>query len=208
MGEEGKQQSQCDQCVSSAVVTASPPQVLQDPFNSHLLLKEKEPENADATSSGVKREEDPLPKYQATPSPDQIPAARTEPIDSINRDAVLARVESEKRLALIRAWEESEKTKVENKAYKLHSAVGLWENKKKASTEAKLKIIEEKMDKKKAGRVEIMQNKVAEIHRLAEEKRAIIEAQKGEEFLKVEETAAKYRTRGYVPRKLLLCFGI
>lgn len=30
-------------------------------------------------------------------------------------DAVLARVESEKRLALIKAWEENEKTKIENK---------------------------------------------------------------------------------------------
>lgn len=30
-------------------------------------------------------------------------------------DAVLARVEAEKRLALIKAWEESEKTKAENK---------------------------------------------------------------------------------------------
>lgn len=63
------------------------------------------------------------------------------------------------------------------------------------------------MDRKKAGYVEIMQNKIAEIHRSAEEKKALIEAQKGEEFLKVEETGAKFRTRGYVPRKLLSCFG-
>jgi hypothetical protein len=35
----------------------------------------------------------------------------------------------------------------------------------------------------------------------------MIEAQKGEEIVKVEETAAKFRTRGYEPRRLLGCFG-
>ncbi|XP_057445752.1 remorin-like [Lotus japonicus] len=44
---------------------------------------------------------------------------------SIDRDAVLARVESQKRLALIKAWEENEKTKVDNKAYKLQCAVDI-----------------------------------------------------------------------------------
>ncbi|TKY60604.1 Remorin protein [Spatholobus suberectus] len=122
-------------------------------------------------------------------------------------DAVLARVESEKRLALIRAWEESEKTKAENRAYKRHSAVVLWENSKKSSAEAHLKRIEEKLDRNKAECVEKMQNKVVEIHRTAEEKRAMIEAQKGEEFLEIEEKAAKFRTRGYSPRKFLPCFG-
>ncbi|PRQ17748.1 hypothetical protein RchiOBHm_Chr7g0198371 [Rosa chinensis] len=36
-----------------------------------------------------------------------------------------AEIETEKRLALIKAWEESEKTKAENRAYKRMSAVGL-----------------------------------------------------------------------------------
>ncbi|KAK7318268.1 hypothetical protein RJT34_02967 [Clitoria ternatea] len=136
-----------------------------------------------------------------------IPAARTDTKDSVDRDAVLARVESEKRLALIKAWEESEKTKAENRAYKGHSEVGLWEDRKKTSVEANLKRIEEKLEIKRAECVEKMQNKIAEIHRSAEEKRAIIEAQKGEEFLKIEEKAAKLRTRGYSPRKFLPCFG-
>ncbi|GMQ05360.1 hypothetical protein CsSME_00050421 [Camellia sinensis var. sinensis] len=35
--------------------------------------------------------------------------------DAVDRDALLARVVTEKRLALIKAWEESEKTKAENK---------------------------------------------------------------------------------------------
>jgi hypothetical protein len=34
---------------------------------------------------------------------------------NFSSDAVLARVESQKRLALIKAWEENEKTKVENR---------------------------------------------------------------------------------------------
>ena len=63
------------------------------------------------------------------------------------------------------------------------------------------------METKKAKYVEKMQNKIAEIHRLAEEKRARVEAQQGKELLKVEETAEKFRTRGYSPRKLFACFS-
>jgi len=47
---------------------------------------------------------------------------------------------------------------------------------------------------------------MAEIHQSAEEKRAMIEAQRKEEFLKVEDTAAKYRSRGYNTKKILACF--
>lgn len=125
---------------------------------------------------------------------------------SINRDAVLARVATEKRLSLIRAWEESEKSKAENKAQKKLSAIGAWENSKKASVEAELKMIVEKLEKQKAEYVEKMKNKVAIIHKEAEEKRAIIEARRGEDSLKAEEIAAKYRATGTAPKKLLGCF--
>ncbi|XP_061373766.1 remorin 1.4-like [Gastrolobium bilobum] len=175
-----------------------------------LFLKGKEPENADTSSSSSVRKEHcviHVPKDQATSQLDQIPAARTDTQDSVSRDTVLAKVEAEKRLALIKAWEESEKTKVDNRAYKMHSAVGMWENSKKASVEAKIKINEEKLERKKAEYVEKMQNKIAEIHRSAEEKRAIVEAQRGEEFVEVEETASKFRTHGYPSRKLLACFN-
>lgn len=62
------------------------------------------------------------------------------------------------------------------------------------------------MEKKKAQYGERMKNKVAIIHKQAEEKRAIIEAQRGEEVLKAEEMAAKYRAIGYMPKKFLGCF--
>lgn len=68
-------------------------------------------------------------------------------------------------------------------------------------------IWQEKLDRNKAKCVEKMQNNVAEIHRTAEEKRAMIEANRGEEFLEIEEKAAKFRTRGYSPKKYLPCFG-
>ncbi|KAE8022523.1 hypothetical protein FH972_008315 [Carpinus fangiana] len=126
---------------------------------------------------------------------------------SVNRDAVLARVATEKRISLIRAWEESEKSKAENKAHKKLTDIGAWENCKKASIEAELKKIEEKLEKKKAEYVEKMKNKVALIHRSAEEKRAVIEAKRGEDLLKAEETAAKYRATGTGPKKLLGCFN-
>ncbi|XVF10629.1 hypothetical protein REPUB_Repub07fG0199100 [Reevesia pubescens] len=124
-----------------------------------------------------------------------------------NRDSVLALVETEKRLALVKAWEENEKAKVDNKAHKKISAIGSWENTKKAGVEAQLKGIEEKLEKKKAEYAEKMKNKVAEIHKQAEEKRAEIEAKKGQDFLKIEETATKFRSTGYTPKKFLGCFS-
>ncbi|KAF6148690.1 hypothetical protein GIB67_003781 [Kingdonia uniflora] len=139
---------------------------------------------------------------------------------SQDRDIVLARVETEKRLSLLKAWEENEKTKAENKnisnlsklitlnrAYRKTSAIGAWENSKKASVEAQLKKIEEKLEKKKAEYLEKMQNKIAMIHKEAEEKRAMVAASKGEDLLKAEETAAKYRATQSAPKKLMGCFG-
>ncbi|XP_027365926.1 remorin-like [Abrus precatorius] len=133
--------------------------------------------------------------------------AEEKPIEgSVNRDTVLARVATEKRLSLIKAWEESEKSRAENKAHKKLSAISAWENCKKAATEAELKRIEEQLEKKKAEYAEKLKNKIATIHREAEEKRAMIEAKKGEDFLKAEETSAKYRATGTAPKKLLGCF--
>jgi len=62
------------------------------------------------------------------------------------------------------------------------------------------------LEKKKAEYAEKIKNKIATIHKEAEEKRAIIEAKKGEDVLKAEETAAKYRATGTAPKKLLGCF--
>ncbi|KAL6963495.1 hypothetical protein U1Q18_004521 [Sarracenia purpurea var. burkii] len=126
---------------------------------------------------------------------------------SANRDAVLARVATEKKISLIKAWEESEKSKAENKAHKKLSAIGAWENSKKAAIEAELKKIEEKLEVQKAEYVEKMKNKAALIHKEAEEKRATIEAKRGEDILKTEEIAAKYRATGTGPKKLLGWFG-
>ena len=126
---------------------------------------------------------------------------------SFERDVALANLEKEKQLSFIRAWEESEKSKVDNKAQKKLSDVCAWENSKKAAVEAKLKKIEEELEKKKAEYAEKMKNKVALIHKQAEEKKAMIEARRGEEFLKAEEMAAKFRATGQTPKKVLGCFG-
>ncbi|KAK9040588.1 hypothetical protein V6N11_015733 [Hibiscus sabdariffa] len=122
---------------------------------------------------------------------------------SHDRDIALAEVEKAKRLSLIKAWEDSEKTKAENKSQKKLSAVVAWENSKKAALEAELKRIEEQLEKKKAEYAEKMKNKVALLHKEAEEKRAMVEARRGEEVLKAEEMAAKYRATGQTPKKLL-----
>ncbi|KAK7283651.1 hypothetical protein RIF29_13318 [Crotalaria pallida] len=130
---------------------------------------------------------------------------------SVNRDMALARVTTEKRLSLIKAWEESEKSKAENKAHKKHKAIEAWENSKRAAVEAELKKIEEQLEKKKAEYAEEIKNRIAKFHLEAEEKRALVEAKKGEEVLKAEEIAAKHRATGTVPRKLLgyfKCFSL
>lgn len=62
------------------------------------------------------------------------------------------------------------------------------------------------MERQKAEYVEKLKNKAALIHKEAEEKRALIEAKRGEDVLKAEEMAAKYRATGTGPKKLLGCF--
>nr|KJB52071.1 hypothetical protein B456_008G245400 [Gossypium raimondii] len=153
-------------------------------------VKEEEMENED--EAGAEKKKTPPSVTEKSPN---------------NRDSVLARVETEKRLALVKAWEENEKAKIDNKAYKKISAIGSWENTKKSAVEAQLKSIEEKLEKKKEEYAERMKNKVAQLHKQAEERRAMIEAKKGEDFLKIEETAAKFRSTGYTPKKFLGCFG-
>ncbi|KAE8703684.1 Remorin [Hibiscus syriacus] len=130
---------------------------------------------------------------------------------SHNRDVALAEVEKEKKLSFIRAWEDSEKTKAENKqvpkpSLKKLSAIVAWENSKKAALEAKLKKIEEQLENKKAENAEKMKNKAASVHKEAEEKKAMVEAKRGEELLKAEEMAAKYRATGQTPKKAIGCF--
>ncbi|KAL8111329.1 hypothetical protein AgCh_019154 [Apium graveolens] len=109
---------------------------------------------------------------------------------SHDRDVALAEVEKEKRLN-----------------QKQLAAVNSWENTQKAKIEAKLKKIEEDMEKKKAVYAEQMNNKTVMVHKAAEEKRAMVEAKRGEELLKAEEMAAKHRATGFVPKKVLGCFG-
>ncbi|GMP43305.1 hypothetical protein CsSME_00012712 [Camellia sinensis var. sinensis] len=71
----------------------------------------------------------------------------------------------------------------------------------------KEKRLQEQLEKKKADYAEKMKNKVALLHKEAEEKRAMVQARRGEEFLKAEELAAKYRATGNVPKKVIGCIG-
>ncbi|KAB1205235.1 Remorin [Morella rubra] len=127
---------------------------------------------------------------------------------STDRDIALAEIEKEKRLTLIKAWEECKKAKIDNEAQKQLSAVAAWEYSKTASVEAKLRDIEAKLEKIKAAVREKMKNRVASIHKEAEERRAMIEARRRGKILRVEEMAAKYRATGNVPKKLFSCSEI
>jgi len=168
-----------DVAEEKAVIPPPPPPAEEKPDESKaLVVVEKEPEACE----------------------------EKKPEGSVDRDAVLARVATEKRLSLIKAWEESEKSKSENKAQKKLSTVLAWENSKKATLDAELKKIEEQLEKKKAEYIEKTKNKIALVHKAAEEKRAMIEAKRGEDLLKAEEISAKYRATGTGPKKLLGCF--
>ena len=63
------------------------------------------------------------------------------------------------------------------------------------------------LEKKKAEYTEKMMNKTAITHKKAEEMRARVMAQHGEEVLKAEEMAAKYRATSPTRKKLFGCFG-
>ncbi|RAL54117.1 hypothetical protein DM860_004588 [Cuscuta australis] len=111
---------------------------------------------------------------------------------SLNRDIALSKIEDEKRTSFIKAWVDGEKSKIENKA----------------SIEAKLKKIEEEIERKKAEYSEKMKNKVALVHKEAEEKKSLVLCKRSEELLQVKEMRAKFRVSRHVPKKALLrCFG-
>ncbi|CAM8876850.1 unnamed protein product [Rhodiola kirilowii] len=113
-----------------------------------------------------------------------------------DKDTEMAKVEMEKRMALIKAWEDNEKAKAENRAYKKMILVEYWEEKKKAALELKLKEIEENLEKAKAVLREQKKNKEAELRKVADEKRAVIEAQCGRNIVEIVGKADRYRATG------------
>ncbi|GLU05779.1 hypothetical protein SLE2022_228600 [Rubroshorea leprosula] len=177
------------------------------------FVMEEEGSEKDEASVPVNEEEDAAQNDIAQeesliPVPEKVPAAAPEKSSSpIDKDVVLAKLATEKRNALVKAWEENEKAKADNKAHKKICATGSWEKSKIASVEAELKKIEEELEKKKAEYAEKMKNKIAEMHKEAEEKRAMVEVKRREDFHKIGETAQKFRATGYAPKKFLGCFG-
>uniref|UniRef100_A0ACD5Z9X0 Uncharacterized protein n=1 Tax=Avena sativa TaxID=4498 RepID=A0ACD5Z9X0_AVESA len=130
------------------------------------------------------------------------------PGSATDRDAVRAKVEMERKLSMVKAWEENHKCKVDNRAEHRMSCILSWENTKRAAVEAKLRTREEKLEKKKAEYAEKTRNRVATIHRKAEEERASVEARRQEGRIRCQETAARHRSTGTTPKKKILgCFG-
>ncbi|KAI4330892.1 hypothetical protein MLD38_029134 [Melastoma candidum] len=73
----------------------------------------------------------------------------------IGSDMALARVEMEKRMCLIKAWEDRESGE------QTMSAIVAWQNSKKGDLEAERTTIEEKLKKQKAEYIERMKSKLA-----------------------------------------------
>ncbi|KMZ67638.1 Uncharacterized protein ZOSMA_25G00240 [Zostera marina] len=120
---------------------------------------------------------------------------------SNDRDIALSHVERDKTVSLIKAWEINEKTKADNKAIKKLSDIASWENSKKGMVEGKLRNVEVVTQKRNAEYAEKKRNAISAIQKIADEKRAHVEAQRKKELLHVEETAAKHRATGTVPKK-------
>ncbi|KAH7435027.1 hypothetical protein KP509_06G045700 [Ceratopteris richardii] len=127
---------------------------------------------------------------------------------SLNKDIVLAKLNQDRVLNLIKAWEDSVKAKSLNRLGKKLAKITAWEKANKARTEAQLQELEEKIENKRASFVETVHNEIAAIHRRSEEERAVAEAKHGEETLKAAEMATKYRACGKIPRKYAMCFWI
>ncbi|XP_006341797.1 remorin-like [Solanum tuberosum] len=185
-----------------------PPQIKQEPPLASL-----------ATPNDVVTPTPPPPPHHTTTTTTTLPhepltsqdtdvSSKKSSKGSLDRDIALSQLENEKRSSFIKAWEESKKSKVNNKAQKKLSAVATWEKTHTAKLEAKLKQLEDQLEHKKAEYAEKIKNEVALIRQEADEKRAVVEARQGEEFLKAEETAARYRATGQTPKKQLLgCCG-
>lgn len=67
--------------------------------------------------------------------------------------------------------------------------------------------MQEDLEKQKAAYAEKIKNKMAAVHKQAEEKKALVEANRSEELLKAEELAAKYRITGLCSKNIISCFG-
>ncbi|CAH9097052.1 unnamed protein product [Cuscuta europaea] len=108
------------------MATAAEPAVVEKPAAvpppPAAVMKPEEPPLASATTHNmgpVKEVVPPVlpekPVAAAHKNPDH-PQLSTAPKPSLDRDIALAKIEDEKRTSFIKAWEESEKSKVENKA--------------------------------------------------------------------------------------------
>ncbi|XP_002969762.2 remorin [Selaginella moellendorffii] len=143
---------------------------------------------------------------KSPPSPGHAPAdANHAHAATTHPDSALAKVQHERTMSNIKAWEESRKAKATNRCAAVIAKIGAWEASQKAGAEAKLKQAEEKLEKKRAALVEKMRNQIAAAHKMAEERRALAHAQEGEEMFKIEETSAKYRAQNKKPGGFL-CF--
>ncbi|VVA93611.1 unnamed protein product [Arabis nemorensis] len=108
-----------------------------------------------------------------------------------NQNENLAEIEKEKRLALIKSWEDNEKAKAQTKAYRELCSIESWENNMKAILELDLKKMEESLKVEKAEYSKRLKKKIPEIEKIAEAKREKIEKQKVQESIKVKKMSEK-----------------
>eukprot|EP00250_Pteridium_aquilinum_P012164 c20542_g1_i1 orf=187-870(-) len=124
---------------------------------------------------------------------------------SLNKDVVMAKLNKDKVLLLIKAWEENKKKRSYNRLSKKMAKLEAWEVGKKARAEACLRTCEEKLENERAACIEKARNKIALVQKIAEEKRALAEAHHGHQVLKAEEIAAKCRASGSRPLRFFCC---
>ncbi|XP_024389081.1 remorin isoform X1 [Physcomitrium patens] len=125
----------------------------------------------------------------------------TEPGTIIHMEKATQKIEHDKLVSNVAAWEQNQREKIESRTHREEEKITAEETTMKKKAEARLRQKEEKLEKLRAKYQEAMKNEVAAAHKVAEEKRAMVAAKKGMDILKTEETAAKIRATGKFPVK-------
>ncbi|KAG9456588.1 hypothetical protein H6P81_001096 [Aristolochia fimbriata] len=137
----------------------------------------------------------------------EAPEAKKTAEKTSKGDSPSAWNQPETRISVINAWVEFKKTKAEIEANKKLSNIQMWERMKITSKKDRLKQIKANLEAKKSKVFGNIENKMDIIHKVADEKRLMVDAERHEKHFKAEKMGAKYRATAFAPKKIVGCFG-
>ncbi|KAJ6843475.1 uncharacterized protein M6B38_296810 [Iris pallida] len=170
-------------------------------------------ESADREQRGGEAEEEPVNPLAIVPASTENhrPATPAAPADAApaaagigggaGQRASVRQVRKEEVESKIAAWEAAELAKVHNRFKREEAIITGWEDEQVEKATACLRKIERKLEEEKARAVERMRNDVAVARQKAEEKRASVEAKRGEKLARVLELGKLMKIVGKPPSK-------